>query len=224
MTIEVHDDEDSLLIEFPDYAVERLHEPESAERIAATLLAWAKKARAARGLPDADNQAVWLREKLRPWANLVSARFGAPVYLVGSALREKWPRDIDVRVILPADDYVARYGSWLDRKDVSLVRWPIGARRWAADCGKQNRYVAKVHGLNVDFQIHHEQEAEKEEANPRVRLDEVEAGDEGAAEQAFLRRLVDIAWNEATESETTPSTEWADRLIARARAGEGGRP
>ncbi len=29
-----------------------------------------------------------------------------------------------------------------------------------------------------------------------------------------LRRLVDLVWNEATESQAVPSTEWADRMIA----------
>lgn len=31
-----------------------------------------------------------------------------------------------------------------------------------------------------------------------------------------LRRLVDIVWNEATESTAVPSTKWADKLIDRA--------
>jgi hypothetical protein len=31
-----------------------------------------------------------------------------------------------------------------------------------------------------------------------------------------LRRLVDIVWNEATESTAVPSTKWADRLIDKA--------
>lgn len=35
--------------------------------------------------------------------------------------------------------------------------------------------------------------------------------------QALLRNVVDIAWNEATESTTVPSTDWADRIIERAR-------
>jgi hypothetical protein len=35
-------------------------------------------------------------------------------------------------------------------------------------------------------------------------------------DRATLRRLVDIVWNEATESTTVPSTDWADRLIDRA--------
>ena len=36
-------------------------------------------------------------------------------------------------------------------------------------------------------------------------------------EQVFLRRIVDRAWNEATESTAVPSTDWADRIIDRAR-------
>lgn len=36
-------------------------------------------------------------------------------------------------------------------------------------------------------------------------------------EQVFLRRIVDAAWNEATESKSVPATAWADRIIDRAR-------
>lgn len=36
-------------------------------------------------------------------------------------------------------------------------------------------------------------------------------------EQAFLRRVVDVAWNEATESTAVPATAWADRIIEQAR-------
>jgi hypothetical protein len=36
-------------------------------------------------------------------------------------------------------------------------------------------------------------------------------------QQAFHRRIVDIAWNEATESKAVQSTDWADRMIERAR-------
>jgi hypothetical protein len=35
--------------------------------------------------------------------------------------------------------------------------------------------------------------------------------------QSFLRRIVDRAWNEATESTNVPSTHWADRIIESAR-------
>lgn len=35
--------------------------------------------------------------------------------------------------------------------------------------------------------------------------------------QSFLRHIVDVAWNECTESQTVPSTDWADRMIAHAQ-------
>lgn len=38
-----------------------------------------------------------------------------------------------------------------------------------------------------------------------------------AGEQRFLRRLVDVVWQTATESEAVPSTDWADRMIAEAK-------
>lgn len=37
-----------------------------------------------------------------------------------------------------------------------------------------------------------------------------------ALQRDDLRRLVDVVWNEATESTAVPSTNWADRLIERA--------
>lgn len=41
-----------------------------------------------------------------------------------------------------------------------------------------------------------------------------------------LRRLVDVVWQTATESQAVPSTAWADRMIAQALGGEaaGSRP
>lgn len=35
-----------------------------------------------------------------------------------------------------------------------------------------------------------------------------------------LRRVVDVAWNEAFEDESVPATEWADRMIDAGLAGE----
>jgi hypothetical protein len=49
------------------------------------------------------------------------------------------------------------------------------------------------------------------------RAEEAAAADEQAKIQRFLRRLVDVVWQEATESEAVPSTDWSDRLIARAK-------
>jgi hypothetical protein len=42
--------------------------------------------------------------------------------------------------------------------------------------------------------------------------------------EAFLLKLVDIAWNTATESEAVPCTDWARRLIAKAHAALAAQP
>jgi hypothetical protein len=47
---------------------------------------------------------------LRTWATEAAQRVGAPVYLVGSALRSDRPRDIDLSFILPAAAIVERFG------------------------------------------------------------------------------------------------------------------
>lgn len=39
------------------------------------------------------------------------------------------------------------------------------------------------------------------------------------SEIQFLRRLVDIVWMEATEGQSVPYTDWADRMIETARSG-----
>lgn len=54
------------------------------------------------------------------------------------------------------------------------------------------------------------------EAMVQVADGEVGATPEGL--QAGLRAIVDVAWNEATESTVVPSTHWADRIIVRALA------
>jgi hypothetical protein len=41
---------------------------------------------------------------------MLALRFGAPVYLVGSALELVDPRDVDVRVLVREEDFKARYG------------------------------------------------------------------------------------------------------------------
>lgn len=48
--------------------------------------------------------------RLRKWAQRVADREQAPVYLVGSALTKRRPRDLDVSIILPHDRFVAQFG------------------------------------------------------------------------------------------------------------------
>ncbi len=115
-----------------------------------------------------------LRLHLQGWANQLAARFGAPVYLVGSSLTDPEARDVDVRVVLDDDSFQARYGilpQHVDRE--SWGGWSAGSRRWGADVAKISRQAAVALRLNVDFQIQaallvqHHGLADR----PRVRLD-----------------------------------------------------
>lgn len=56
---------------------------------------------------------------------------------------------------------------------------------------------------------------QKLHAGPGSSMTTAHPSGHGAGREA-LRKLVDIVWNEATESTAVPSTKWADRLIDRA--------
>ena len=47
---------------------------------------------------------------LHRFADICDDAFGAPVYLVGSALETKRPRDIDVRILMGDKDFIDRIG------------------------------------------------------------------------------------------------------------------
>lgn len=49
-------------------------------------------------------------------AQQVANNIGYPVYLVGSALHKHLPRDIDLSIIIPHDEYVEKYSIDLEQK------------------------------------------------------------------------------------------------------------
>ncbi len=109
---------------------------------------------------------------LRGWANQIAARFNAPVYLVGSALREARPRDIDVRVVLSDEQFVGRYGI------AATAPYHLGLndggeplRLFWRDVAKLGDWCARHHGLNIDFQIQSDALAGKYSGMQRLRID-----------------------------------------------------
>jgi hypothetical protein len=123
---------------------------------------------------------------LRAWtyASSVSARyFGLPVYLVGGALVDKDPRDVDLVVPLPDELFAACYGDgpwsdgWVAREVNAWAasrNWPTPAavwRRWARDCAKQSRHLTLLVGRAVDFKTQPEGEFARHAEKARVRLD-----------------------------------------------------
>ena len=100
-------------------------------------------------------------DALEPWANWAYGRYGYPVYLVGSLLDTDDARDIDIRIVLPTEQF---YG-----------RFPRGNEdpKFGEELGKQNRWLVDTYKRNFDFQIQSEQQAAKYEDCPKVRLDSV---------------------------------------------------
>ncbi len=84
---------------------------------------------------------------LDEFASQVWAAFGCPPYLVGSALKGKNHRDIDVRLILPDEEYEILLGPKAD---------PRGEHRngkWVSLCMAYAALGKQMTGLPIDFQI-----------------------------------------------------------------------
>lgn len=114
-----------------------------------------------------------LASKLEGWADQIFARYGFPVYLVGSALTEQEPRDVDVIVLMPNDDWEARWGPITEYK---IARWSLKNKDWfmdthrkfCTDMGKLSARAARILGMNIDFRVQPKCDCQD---GPRLRLD-----------------------------------------------------
>lgn len=77
--------------------------------------------------------------------------FGSTAYLVGSATRTTEWRDVDVRVILPDEDFEAQVGALTRPKCLNV--------RWNALCLAFSARGREVTGLPIDFQIDQQTDA-----------------------------------------------------------------
>ncbi len=82
---------------------------------------------------------------LHEFGRMVRLAFGRYPELVGSALTERTPRDIDVRLVLPMREYLALIGP-ADEGGKPGTRWAVFAVAFSL-LGKQ------MTGLNIDFQV-----------------------------------------------------------------------
>ncbi len=83
----------------------------------------------------------------------VWSAFDKPAYLVGSALREKSWRDVDIRLILDEDEWNA-----LDLGDHKLG-WSGASAKWMALCLAFSALGKQMTGLPIDFQIQYKPDA-----------------------------------------------------------------
>ena len=107
----------------------------------------------------------------RAWANGMAMMLGAPIYLVGSALRLAEPGDLDIRVPMRKVDVLRLFGA-----DMTIRGDDVCPRRWwriERFNLKQSRRASRMFGANVDFQIttHDAFFGEKYARHARLRLD-----------------------------------------------------
>jgi len=104
-------------------------------------------------------------------ANSLAARYGAPVFLVGGAVRcDEKPRDYDVRVVLGDGEFRRLFGDFNKERDADSQMNSAEILR-AYDCLKQSRIASGRMKCCIDIQIQHESEVEAYKDLPRVRLD-----------------------------------------------------
>lgn len=125
----------------------------------------ARAADPARPHPVGVGMPQWLL--LNEFADIVRDDFQTGVYLVGSALQGKAPRDIDVRVILPDDDCLTRFPSGPHGES------PVNCHgtRWASQCLAYSALGKQMTGLPIDFQVQLQSLVDTQEAiRPRIAL------------------------------------------------------
>lgn len=84
--------------------------------------------------------------------------FGYGTFLVGSSLHKRDWRDVDVRTIIPDEDYLRLFPGDLE----ASWRHPT----WSLICSSIALYLSKASGLPIDFQIQSFTEANKRYGGP----------------------------------------------------------
>jgi len=113
--------------------------------------------------------ASWFVEAFARAADGLAKLYGAPIWLVGSALTKERPRDIDIRIVLCECEMRRRYGTrfpQIQHGGYTLWEW-----RRAVDNIKQSRALMNYGGYPIDLQIQSQGEAAPYATRPRIRLD-----------------------------------------------------
>ena len=116
----------------------------------------------------------WFPGVFKKQANWYAAYYGAPVYLVGSALTKERPRDIDVRITLSDEEFWRFYGRPIPPHEGSKDQQEMQGWQWSqlADHLKRNRKLGHYGGYPIDFQLQTLAEAKQFEHKERIRLDD----------------------------------------------------
>lgn len=103
---------------------------------------------------------------LEEFGNQVWHAFGSPPYLVGSALKSKGWRDVDVRLMLSDEEY--------ESLGLGDPRNPHINGKWVSLCLAYSALGKSLTGLPVDFQIQQQTRANGMYSGPRNAIGFVE--------------------------------------------------
>lgn len=96
--------------------------------------------------------------RLEHACSVVAEAFGHPPYLVGSSTERRDFRDVDLRLILPDDEFDYLFGTQLPNEAWhSSGEFPGGL--WGIVCLAIAQYLTDVSGLPIDFQIQRQSDA-----------------------------------------------------------------
>lgn len=100
--------------------------------------------------------------KLEMFGELLFQGFGHVAYHVGSSLASKSFRDVDVRLMLPDDEY--------EKLGLGNPSRPHSNPKWVAMCLAFTALAREMTGLPIDFQIQQVSAANAEFSGPRSAL------------------------------------------------------
>lgn len=98
---------------------------------------------------------------------ILSESFGVSNYLVGSSLKKRDWRDVDVRCILSDKEFDTLF------PEAKNCNHYLGDARWSLICASISEWLSKRSGLPIDFQIQRQTEANEKypcPENPRCAL------------------------------------------------------
>lgn len=101
-------------------------------------------------------------------AGALNDAFGYHNYLVGSAMERKDHRDVDVRCVLPDEEYDRLFPPQFN--GANRIRNQNLNPMWSLMCASISEWLASRTGLNIDFQIQRQSDANEEHKGPRSAL------------------------------------------------------
>jgi hypothetical protein len=90
---------------------------------------------------------------VREYAQEVANEEGYPVYLVGSVLWKPYPRDLDISMIMPVEDFEKRYGT-LPNDEQQLYRYLDQKEYWSSYAKYRFELETRIrYATRIDFKI-----------------------------------------------------------------------